>query len=217
MSKLNLIGQKFGKLTVLEQDFDYIPKKGSRWKCVCSCGNIKSYYGRNLKVGDAKTCGSKNCRYPIHEEVCSIKNCNRLHYAKGFCNLHWKRNHKHGDPFKLIIDPNMVIGESNFNLVFYHYKRNAKKRKQEFYLHQEIFRTLLLGDCNYCGQSPSTVQKAPGTRGSFIYNGIDRIDSSLGYIENNCVSCCRTCNFAKGAMELEKFFDWVKRVYEHNN
>ena len=41
MSKtIDLVGQKFGKLTVLERDFNYItknnkPGKGVYWKCKC--------------------------------------------------------------------------------------------------------------------------------------------------------------------------------------
>lgn len=36
----DLVGQKFGRLTVIEQVDDYVSPKGSRrtrWKCQCSC------------------------------------------------------------------------------------------------------------------------------------------------------------------------------------
>lgn len=29
---------------------------------------------------------------------CTVEACNRTHYALGYCNLHWKRWRKHGDP-----------------------------------------------------------------------------------------------------------------------
>ena len=29
---------------------------------------------------------------------CNIEGCERPYYAKGYCNLHWSRNHKRGDP-----------------------------------------------------------------------------------------------------------------------
>lgn len=42
MAKLiDLTGQRFGKLLVLERDLNY-PKKGTYWKCQCDCGNIIS-------------------------------------------------------------------------------------------------------------------------------------------------------------------------------
>lgn len=37
--KLNLIGKKFGKLTVI--DYDGIINKRSSWKCLCECGTKK--------------------------------------------------------------------------------------------------------------------------------------------------------------------------------
>lgn len=33
------------------------------------------------------------------KRLCSIQGCNKPHYGKGFCNLHWRRNHKHGNPY----------------------------------------------------------------------------------------------------------------------
>lgn len=52
----NLIGQTFHRLTVI--DFDTASKPGRRkWICQCSCGNIKSVQGSNLKNGGTKSCG----------------------------------------------------------------------------------------------------------------------------------------------------------------
>jgi hypothetical protein len=39
-------------------DFDTTSKPGRRkWICQCSCGNIKSVQGSNLKNGGTKSCG----------------------------------------------------------------------------------------------------------------------------------------------------------------
>lgn len=59
-SRENLIGQQFGKLTVIEQAEDYIYSNGnhqSRWVCLCECGNIITTYGNALKSGRTKSCG----------------------------------------------------------------------------------------------------------------------------------------------------------------
>lgn len=50
-----LIGQRFGKLTVIKQ----LPSKNSRtyWECQCDCGNIKEVCARELMSGDTKSCG----------------------------------------------------------------------------------------------------------------------------------------------------------------
>lgn len=54
-AKLNLIGLKFGKLTVIER----AECKNARtyWRCKCECGNEKIVQGCNLKSGHTKSCG----------------------------------------------------------------------------------------------------------------------------------------------------------------
>lgn len=47
-------------------------------------------------------------------------------------------------------------------------------------------------------------------------NGIDRIDSNIGYTKENSVSCCKFCNFAKHTMSESDFYKWIRRVYEYN-
>lgn len=53
---IDLIGQKFGLLTVVERDFN---RKGGYWLCKCDCGNpqLISVRGSNLKSGNSKSCG----------------------------------------------------------------------------------------------------------------------------------------------------------------
>ncbi len=48
MKRIDLTGQRFGRLTVLDYN-------GScRWKCVCDCGNIVYPLAGNLVKGDIK-------------------------------------------------------------------------------------------------------------------------------------------------------------------
>ena len=56
---VNLVGQRFGRLLVLEEDMTNNKKK-AKWICKCDCGNITSVYGYNLKNGNTKSCG---CQY----------------------------------------------------------------------------------------------------------------------------------------------------------
>ena len=49
-------GQKFGRLTVIEQV--YIPNsRNSLWRCQCECGNTKIITGHCLISGMTKSCG----------------------------------------------------------------------------------------------------------------------------------------------------------------
>ena len=54
-TRIDLIGQQFGYLTV----FEAAGKRGSRalWKCRCICGNIKYATSNNLIGGQTKSCG----------------------------------------------------------------------------------------------------------------------------------------------------------------
>lgn len=53
--KLNLINQKFGRLTVIEK----APNKGRRtqWKCLCECGNEYIGLTESLRSGTLQSCG----------------------------------------------------------------------------------------------------------------------------------------------------------------
>ena len=54
--KIELLGQKFGKLTVIAEH--PIRKDGCvQWICQCECGNLTIVSGTNLKRGKVKSCG----------------------------------------------------------------------------------------------------------------------------------------------------------------
>ena len=55
----NLIGKRFGMLTVIAQD--NTPSCRTRWICKCDCGNIKSIEGIHLTQGKITSCGCLSC------------------------------------------------------------------------------------------------------------------------------------------------------------
>lgn len=106
-------------------------------------------------------------------------------------------------------------GEAAFHSLLDNYKRNAEKRDISFDLSEEEFRALTEQDCHYCGSHPLAIHKSSGCNGSYIYNGIDRIDNDRGYTQDNCVPCCKFCNRAKGWDSTEEFLAYLDRVVEH--
>ena len=42
-----------------------------------------------------------------------------------------------------------------------------------------------------------------------------RVDSQIGYLENNVVPACQNCNYAKRSMGYEEFKEWVKQIYNN--
>ena len=85
------------------------------------------------------------------------------------------------------------------------YKVYAKRHEDRFgtddMITEEEFYTLSSMSCNYCG--------AEGP------NGIDRVDSNIGYIRSNCVPCCKHCNYVKGNLSMDLFREWAGRFVKH--
>ena len=67
MKRENVIGNKYGRLTVLEDAPDKIYRNGAHdrvEKCICECGKIKFVKLGELKSGRTKSCGC------YHDEAC---------------------------------------------------------------------------------------------------------------------------------------------------
>lgn len=43
------------------------------------------------------------------KRLCEIEGCNKPHFGRGWCNMHWSRWRKHGDP-SVTMTPNLVVG-----------------------------------------------------------------------------------------------------------
>jgi len=57
---IDLTGQRFGRLTVIERAEDYVSPKGSHsvsWLCQCDCGCTKKVTGNSLKRRNTRSCG----------------------------------------------------------------------------------------------------------------------------------------------------------------
>lgn len=85
------------------------------------------------------------------------------------------------------------------------YVGRASRSGRLFALSDVRFVELVSGKCAYCGSSPNPV------------NGIDRVDSNLGYVEGNVVTACGPCNRAKRNMSLDEFKTWIVTVFNHMN
>jgi len=98
------------------------------------------------------------------------------------------------------------------NQLYKKYRRNAESRQVPFDLEEEEFTHLTHKRCHYCGAEPSNTFKYNGKE--LEYNGLDRIDSGLGYTTNpnNVLSCCRFCNTLKSSMRPEAWFDFLVSV-----
>lgn len=93
-------------------------------------------------------------------------------------------------------------------------RRNAAIRGLVWDLDEQVVSVLIRKPCHYCGAQPSAVSR--GRNGDFVYNGLDRVDSSQGYLAWNVVTSCFMCNGAKCRLSHVEFLNWISRVYQHS-
>lgn len=109
------------------------------------------------------------------------------------------------------LSPN-IKPDSNITNAIKTYKQGAKRRGLSWLLTREQTIELFTGDCFYCGAKPSVVEDE--TKGSpFVRNGIDRKYSDMGYLPDNCVSCCTVCNYMKRDLGYDDFLALIDKIY----
>lgn|SRR3990167_3061709 len=77
------------------------------------------------------------------------------------------------------------------------YRSGAKRRGFTFNFTVKEFESLVSRPCYYCGGNSY---------------GIDRLDSNVGYLKENCVSCCKMCNRMKNIFSTTNFVDQCKKI-----
>lgn len=112
----------------------------------------------------------------------------------------WRVN----NPDKVTVNNQNKI--NNINLQYGVYSRSARDKNLDFEISQEDFDKIVKEPCHYC----DIIQE----RG---FNGIDRIASSIGYVTDNCVSCCKTCNYMKCSLSVDVFLKRIEHILTYNN
>jgi hypothetical protein len=238
---IDLTGQRFGRLTVIKRaKRPGSAKTGTYWECLCDCGNISVTCGAGLVRGDVKSCGCYN-KERVREThfidrteqkfkrllIIELDHIDKKH---GSC---WKCLCDCGN--EIIVQGNNLVsgvtqscgclhkeritltkGLSALNKIFDSYKRKAKNRDINFELDKDFFIEIINKNCFYCGSKPTNLQKNPKGNGDYIYNGIDRINSLLGYIKENVVPCCGRCNIAKKNFSQSDFLLWIEKIYNYS-
>lgn len=106
----------------------------------------------------------------------------------------------------------LPLGTAAFNGLLSSYKIHARTRDLEWDLTKDQFRKLTQMPCWYCQMEPAQIITTPDSTGDYIYNGIDRVDNSRGYMPENVVPCCKICNRAKRGMDYDEFLAWIARL-----
>lgn len=183
--KLDLTGRVFGRLTVLAEVGKNHNKK-IMWLCRCECGVEKAVPGETLRAGSSNSCG-----------------CLRTEMRRGL-----------GERIR------KPDGVSGFNSLLNNYKHRSSKYGREWELSEDEFRHITSQNCFYCDREPSQISVPSSilyeeTRIAcrYIFNGIDRVDTSRGYTVDNVVPCCKFCNTAKSNLSLSDFYTLIEKIY----
>lgn len=93
----------------------------------------------------------------------------------------------------------MINGRPLWEDQFLRYKKRADNKGLDFELTKDYFKDNWGNPCYYCGDT-------------ILRIGIDRIDSSKGYIPSNIVICCGGCNLMKRSMTKQVFIEQCKKI-----
>lgn len=82
-NKIDITGQRFGKLVALFPVYSNDRNKHTKWHCKCDCGNEIDIDLGNLRQGFSKSCG---CTQSIQEEqIIKLLTKNNIPYKYQFC------------------------------------------------------------------------------------------------------------------------------------
>ena len=217
------------------------------WECKCDCGSLVKTTARSLRSGKKKSCGcltgfsipgklkdlkgqrfgklvvgefhgfnkTRNAKWNV---VCDCGNvCVALGYQLSnggtkSCGCLTEENRK-----KAVDALRLPIGVAARNAVLSGYKQKAEKAERAWELTDEQFDSIAQSKCHYCGLPPANRHHNKRSNGDFVYNGLDRKDSEIGYTFMNVVPCCWTCNWMKRNLTEMVFMRHIERIYNHRN
>ena len=93
---------------------------------------------------------------------------------------------------------------TNKHIIWNHYVKGAKKRGIHFGISKTLFESLIIKPCFYCNYHKEGE-----------VHGIDRVNNQKGYIEENVVPCCETCNVLKGSQHPQEFIDKMLAIHQY--
>lgn len=238
--KKNLVGIKYGHLTVIALS-EIKHKSGQRlWLCRCVCGTEKKITGYALTHRFTKTCGCKGGRtsllrgkrfgylvpqktvgrdkysHLIWECACD---CGRVTNVKAYqlltgntksCGCKRRRDRKQHKNWRGVGE----IASKHWQLI----KQGAKRRKLPYEISMEYAWSLFVKQKGLCALSGREIVFAESLSlhaHGFTTASLDRIDSSKGYVEGNIQWVHKKVNIMKGKMTDEELVSFCVDIANH--
>jgi hypothetical protein len=233
---VDITGTRFGKLVAIRGIGNGALGK---WVFKCDCGNTKEILKQNVVQGKSRSCGCqgpeenrKRCRMNREEfrgkkfdrlRVLDVTYDGRITWCRCVCDCgkivkvrggYLRSCHTNSCGCNRAF--RLPKGEAGLSVLYNHrYKARARRAGLPFSVDRDTFRKLVKKSCYYCGRLPSRVAKTVSKHSRFVYNGLDRVDSSKGYTLDNVVTCCRDCNIMKMDKSQDAFLNKIRRVHRH--
>ncbi|AGE54739.1 hypothetical protein PBCVKS1B_638L [Paramecium bursaria Chlorella virus KS1B] len=156
---------------------------------------------------ETKTCESckENMRAYYAENLKKIRENQRTYHAENQESINKRKQTYYVDNSEKMKKKDR-LRNATVHRKFAYYENNARKRSIPFDITEEFVGVLTDQDCFYCGDKTSTA----------VRNGIDRLDNTIGYLEENCRSCCGVCNNMKRCLDALTFVERCSQVSLHN-
>jgi len=232
---IEMAGKRFGHWLVLSRAPQNRSSYGRQalWNCRCDCGAERVVAGSELRSGRSTNCGCWKHKDRIGEKHGLLTVLSRYPGLHEKGPTKWLCRCDCGN--EIVVNDSPLVsgntrscgclkyknvyklprGESAFNSMYARMEGGAIKRGKEWSLTKDQVRKLTEQNCHYCGTPPAQICNPKDCNGSYVYNGVDRINNNRGYVIDNVVACCGACNNAKRTMGYTEFKDWVTKVYEH--
>lgn len=101
------------------------------------------------------------------------------------------------------------------NQLYIKYKSRSLKEQIKFEIDRNIFRGLIYENCYYCNEPSSSIFRLRSY--TTLYNGIDKMTPGFGYVDNNIIPCCFTCNRFKYNRTKEQFLNFILKIQNKFN
>ncbi|ARF09843.1 hypothetical protein Indivirus_4_15 [Indivirus ILV1] len=172
----------------------------------------------NREKKKEKTQDDPKCPAIIDDHICG-----NIIFAHGYCGKHqlnaWKKIVEKDGTKKVCIDHIRGCRElldinsdksKCLDCIYQNAYNEAKcgatkgKRNYSFEITDEFYYGLINKPCYYCGEFDE--------KG---WNGADRKDNNIGYIKQNCVSCCSMCNIMKSDYTISQLLQYCQNIYDN--
>lgn len=178
---------KYGRLTLIEKTSTKY-KDGTYFHLFkCDCGTSKLILLRRVIKGDTRSCGC------LAAEGASAR-------LLGKCPTNKRSEY-----------------DRAINWSYHELKSTSKNRNLELSLTIKDIENIVFKNCYYCNAAPNRFIKHTRdmTHVKIPVNGIDRYKNHVGYHADNCVPCCKRCNYFKKDINGDEFLALIATIY-HN-